>query len=92
MSPQEIAQLSISALWLALLLSLPPVLIAALVGTMVSMLQAATQVQEQTLAFAAKMVATFGTLVVVAGWFGHTMMQFGDRIFIRIGQLLSYGP
>jgi flagellar biosynthesis protein FliQ len=46
------------ALWLILLLSLPPLLASLVVGLVISLLQALTQVQEQTLTFVPKIIAT----------------------------------
>ncbi len=70
MSSADILHFTNQTLWLVLVLSLPPVLVAALIGTLVSLVQALTQIQEQTLGFVAKLVA----VVVVtrsppaAGW------------------------
>ena len=53
MSHADILHFTSQTLWLVLILSMPPVLVAALVGTLVSLLQALTQIQEQTLGFVA---------------------------------------
>ncbi len=50
MSSADILHFTNQTLWLVLVLSLPPVLVAALIGTLVSLVQALTQIQEQTLA------------------------------------------
>ena len=56
MSSADILHFTNQTLWLVLVLSLPPVLVAALIGTLVSLVQALTQIQEQTLGFVAKLV------------------------------------
>lgn len=61
-------------LMLVLILSAPPVLAALIVGLMVSLLQATTQVQEQTLTFVPKLVAVMVTLVLF-GPMGMAKMQ-----------------
>lgn len=61
-------------LMLVLILSAPPVLAALVVGLMVSLLQATTQVQEQTLTFVPKLVAVMVTLVLF-GPMGMVKMQ-----------------
>lgn len=48
MSSADILHFTNQTLWLVLVLSLPPVLVAALIGTLVSLVQALTQIQEQT--------------------------------------------
>jgi type III secretion protein S len=69
------------ALYLVFWLSLPPIAVAAIVGTLFSLFQALTQIQEQTLSFAIKLVAVFGTLLLVAGWIGSETYNFSVSIF-----------
>lgn len=63
-------QIGKASLFLVLILSAPPVLGAMVVGLLVSLLQATTQIQEQTLTFVPKMVA----IVVILALFGATGM------------------
>lgn len=70
MNEAQIIQYSEQALLLILLLSMPPIAVAAIVGTLVSLIQALTQVQEQTLGFVVKLVAVSVTLLVTARWLG----------------------
>ncbi len=58
----EIYQLSYQALLMILILSGPPILISMAVGLFVAILQAATQIQEQTLSFTVKLIAVIFTL------------------------------
>ena len=67
-----------------LVLSLPTVLIAAAVGTLVSLLQALTQIQEQTLGFVAKLVAVVVTLFATAGWMGNELFTFADMTLHKV--------
>ncbi len=71
-------------LWLVLILSLPTVVIAAFVGTLVSLLQALTQIQEQTLSFVFKLIAVILTLFATAGWLGHELYSFADMTLRKI--------
>ena len=57
MHDPHILTLTAQALWLVLLLSMPPIIAASVVGLMISLIQALTQIQEQTLPFAFKLVA-----------------------------------
>ena len=60
--------ITIKALYLVLLLSAPPVLAAMVIGLIISLLQATTQVQEQTLTFVPKMVA----VILVIAWLANS--------------------
>lgn len=78
------------ALWLTLLLSAPPVVAAAVVGLLVAFAQAATQLQEQTVGFAAKFVAIVVTLFVTAALLGGTLYTFADRLFLDFPTLIRH--
>ncbi len=64
------------ALYLTLWLSLPPIIVASVVGTLFSLFQALTQVQEQTLSFAVKLIAVMATLALTAGWVGAELFNY----------------
>ncbi len=87
MNSGEALQFTLQALWLVLLLSAPPVLVAALVGLVIAILQAATQIQEQTFQYAAKLFAIVLTIFVTASMLGGTLYQFGDRVFDAIATI-----
>lgn len=76
----EALQLTYQALWLVLVLSAPPVLVAALVGLLIAFVQAATQIQEQTFQYAAKFFVIVITIFLTASLLGGTLMTFADRI------------
>jgi type III secretion HrpO family protein len=78
----EVLELTRQALWLTLIMSGPPVGAAALVGLLVAFLQAATQLQEQTFAYALKFLAIVITLFVTAALIGGTLYTFADRLFV----------
>ena len=77
----EIQQLSYQALLLILILSGPPILISMFVGLFVAIMQAATQIQEQTLSFTVKLIAVIFTLLLMGGWLGGQILQFANTIF-----------
>ncbi len=60
----------VQALLLVLILSLPPIVVASVVGILFSLIQALTQIQEHTLSFGAKLVAVGLTLYLTARWMG----------------------
>lgn len=69
------------ALYLTLWLSMPPIAVAAIVGTLFSLFQALTQIQEQTLSFAIKLVAVFITILLTARWLSGELYNFTISIF-----------
>lgn len=75
------------ALWLILVLSLPPLLASLVVGLVISLLQALTQVQEQTLTFVPKIIATILVLMIFASWILGTLQTFANRVFDLIPQV-----
>jgi type III secretion HrpO family protein len=81
MFQSEIYQLSYQSLYLILLLSGPPILISMILGLLVAIFQAATQIQEQTLSFTVKLVAVILVLMFMGGFLSAQIMQFSLTIF-----------
>jgi flagellar biosynthetic protein FliQ len=72
------------ALLMVLKLSLLPLLASLVVGTVVSLFQALTQVQEQTLTFVPKIIATLLVLMFSAGWMLSQLQDFARQLFAMI--------
>ncbi len=66
---------------LILIASLPPVVVAAGIGVLVSLLQALTQVQEQTLGFVFKLIGVILTLLATMSSIGANFYLFAQRLF-----------
>lgn len=81
MFENEIYQLSYQALILILILSGPPIIISMVLGLIVAIFQAATQIQEQTLSFTVKLFAVILTLIILGGWLGAQIIHFANTIF-----------
>lgn len=79
MDPSSITELTMRALMLVLWLSLPTVLTAAAVGLVVAIVQAATQIQDQSIGQALKLVAVFVVVAITAQWSGHAAYNFADQ-------------
>ncbi|MEN1927084.1 type III secretion system export apparatus subunit SctS [Luteimonas sp. MJ293] len=77
----EMLELTRQSLWLVLVLSGPPIAAAAVVGLLVAFLQAATQLQEQTFAYALKFLTIVLALFVTASMIGGSMYTFTEHIF-----------
>ena len=68
MSPEAITRILREGLVLVLLLSAGPMLVSMLVGMVVGILQATTQIQEQTLSYVPKLTGVFVTLAILGPW------------------------
>lgn len=87
MSEQVIIDFTVRAMSLVLWLSLPPIIVAIAFGIGVSLFQALTQIQEQTLSFGIKLVAVTLALLFTAGWIGTELKNFTIVILQDIGNL-----
>lgn len=76
------------ALFLVLVASAPPVLMSLIVGFLISVFQATTQIQEQTLSFAPKVVIVFGVLALSGSWIGTQLLRFTFHVFDRFPYLI----
>ena len=72
-----------NAMYLVLLLSLPPILVASVVGILLSLIQAVTQLQEQTLTFGVKLIAVVATIFMMQGLLGAELLQYSRDVFNR---------
>lgn len=84
MSPQQVISLGTQGLEVMLLIAAPLLLVVLVVGFVISVMQAATQINEQTLSFVPKLVAVVVTLVVAGPWMIGTMVAYIHRLFGQI--------
>ena len=89
MDPQMVVDIMEQSFWVALQLALPALLAALLVGVAVSVLQAVTSIQEQTLALVPKMLAVMLALVIFFSWMQSTVMHFTQQLFASIPNFLQ---
>ncbi len=68
-------------LLLVLVLSMPTIVVASVVGVAFSLLQALTQIQEQTLSFAVKLISVSVTLMLSARWIGIEIFNYTAMLF-----------
>lgn len=80
-----ITHLVTELLWLVLMTSLPVVLVAAVVGVTVSLLQALTQIQDQTLQFMIKLLAVVLVIMATYHWIGGQLLAYTRQVFLQIG-------
>ncbi len=70
-----------------LLVAGPVLLVAMTVGLIISILQATTQIQEQTLSFVPKLIAIFLTMIILGNFMLNTLILFTEKIFKLIASL-----
>ncbi|MEK0316027.1 flagellar biosynthesis protein FliQ [Cohnella sp. 56] len=87
MSAEFVIGLAGQALFTVLKVSAPMLVIGLVVGLLVSIFQATTQIQEQTLAFIPKIVAVFLAILLFGPWILNTMVDFTSHL---LGNLASY--
>ncbi len=81
MQTTDVVSHVIQALLLTLWLSLPPIVVASVVGILFSLIQALTQIQEQTLSFGVKLDAVGNTLYLTARWVGGEIFNYTVMLF-----------
>jgi len=81
METQFVLQLSREALLLILVLSGPPILASLVIGLMISLFQATTQIQEQTLTFVPKIVVVFAVIGLLGPWLIGQIVRFTTKIY-----------
>ena len=84
MTPESVITLARNAVETTMLVSAPLLLTALLVGLIVSVFQAATQINEMTLSFIPKLAAVFVTLVIAGPWMLTLLTDFMRRLFSSI--------
>ncbi len=83
-----VASLLRQALLTTLYVSAPVLALGLLVGLVVSIFQATTQINEQTLSFIPKILVVLVVFVVFGPWMYHTMLDFTQQVFARIPQVV----
>ncbi|MBI4563648.1 MAG: flagellar biosynthetic protein FliQ [Planctomycetes bacterium] len=74
------------ALWMAVKLSLPVLAVVLVIGTIVSVLQAATQVQESSLSFVPKLLAAAAALFALVPWMLSALAEYARNLFIDMAR------
>jgi flagellar biosynthesis protein FliQ len=89
MGPDTVLELSTQALELALRVALPLLAVGLVVGLAVSIFQAVTQIQEQTLSFIPKILALAGVLIVGGPWMLNQLLSYTTDLWASIPQLIG---
>jgi flagellar biosynthetic protein FliQ len=89
MTPESVMTMGRTAMEVTLMVSAPLLLVALIVGLVVSIFQAATQINEATLSFIPKLVGVFVTLVVAGPWMLSVMLDYMRQVFTGIPGLIG---
>ena len=89
MTPESVMALGQQALTVTLLVAAPLLIAALAVGLIVSIFQAATQINEMTLSFIPKLIAMFVTLIVAGPWMLTMLVDYMRRLFGSIPSLIG---
>jgi flagellar biosynthetic protein FliQ len=89
MTPQTVLTIAQQALWVTALVAAPLLLTALVVGLVVSIFQAATQINEMTLSFIPKLLAMFTALVLAGPWMLSLLVDYVQRLFGSIPQMIG---
>ncbi len=89
MTPEFVIGFARQAIELTLAISLPMLGVGLGVGVIVSILQAATQIQEMTLTFVPKLIAVFLALLITFPWIMDKMITFTREIFLNFPQYIK---
>ena len=89
MTNQTVLSIAQEALQITVLVSAPLLLTALLVGLLVSVFQAATQINEMTLSFIPKLLAMFAVLIVAGPWMLSMLVDYMQRLYSSIPQTIG---
>ncbi|PIF73090.1 type III secretion protein S [Variovorax sp. 54] len=87
MTPQNILDITREGLLLVLWISLPVVAVATLTALVVAVLQAVTQVQDQSIGQSIRLIAVMVAIIATAGWLGRDVMRFAERALQTLSSL-----
>ena len=89
MTPESVMTMGRTAMEVTLMVSAPLLLVALIIGLIVSIFQAATQINEATLSFIPKLVGIFVALIVAGPWMLSVMLDYMRQVFTGIPGLIG---
>lgn len=89
MGIDSFAEITNQAVKVTLMISAPMLVGALLMGILVSLFQAVTQINEQTLSFIPKIIVIIGAMVICAPWMSDTLTTFTKELIINIPQVVA---
>jgi flagellar biosynthetic protein FliQ len=89
MTPESVMTIGRHAMEVTLMVAAPLLLVALVIGLVVSIFQAATQINESTLSFIPKLVGIFIALIVMGPWMLSVMLDYMREVFTNIPNLVG---
>ncbi|HGY5107583.1 MULTISPECIES: flagellar biosynthesis protein FliQ [Citrobacter] len=89
MTPESVMMMGTEAMKVALALATPLLLVALVTGLIISILQAATQINEMTLSFIPKIVAVFIAIIVAGPWMLNLLLDYVRTLFSNIPYIIG---
>lgn len=89
MTPETVMTMGRTAMEVTLMIAAPLLLVALIIGLIISIFQAATQINEATLSFIPKLVGVFVALVVAGPWMLSVMLDYMRQVFTGIPGLIG---
>ena len=84
MTGAEVLDIARDGIWVLIIISAPMMLVGLLIGVVIALFQALTQIQEMTLVFVPKIIAIFITMLLTLPFLGATMSGYMDRVIDMI--------
>ncbi|KEA54620.1 MULTISPECIES: flagellar biosynthesis protein FliQ [Mangrovibacter] len=89
MTPESVMMMGTEAMRIAIMLAAPLLLVALVSGLLISMLQAATQINEMTLAFIPKILAVFVTIILAGPWMLNLLLDYMRTLFTNLPYIIG---
>lgn len=89
MTPESVMMMGTEAMTVALALAAPLLLVALLSGLVISLLQAATQINEMTLSFIPKILAVFTTIVIAGPWMLNLLLDYMRTLLTNLPYIIG---
>lgn len=80
MSGAQVLDIATDGIWVLIIVSLPMMLVGLVVGVLIALVQALTQIQEMTLVFVPKILAIFVTMLITLPFLGATLASFMNKV------------
>lgn len=89
MTPEMVSDIMREALFIAMVMVSVIIIPSLVVGLIVSVFQAATQINEQTLSFLPRLLITLATLTVLGPWLGNMVYEFTEKLLMEMPTLIG---
>lgn len=90
MNSDTVVYLGREALFTVILASAPILGGSLVIGILISIFQASTQIQEQTLTFVPKIIAVLVIIVLFGSWMGNVVLSFTSNLLVNLHQFISF--